>query len=183
METKSREKYLLIGVAVCVGLYLLNLIVISPMYAVWEARQKKIADLRKSIESGKVMVRRADLIEQRWNHMYVNTLSANPTAAESQLFRAFSGWAGSSGVVLVGQKPESKDSDDPDNYKNEEWRADVTGNVQQIERFLYAVESSPMGLKVEEVELNTRDDYGTQFALGLTVSGLILLNSPTNTTQ
>jgi len=97
------------------------------------------------------------------------------------LFKAFSGWALSTGVTLVGQKPESKDSDDPA-YRNEEWRADVTGNEQQIERFLYAVESSPLGLKVEEVEMNSKDDFGRQLALGLTVSGLIL-NSDTNTTQ
>jgi hypothetical protein len=41
------------------------------------------------------------------------------------------------------------------------------------------VEGSPMGLKVDSVELSTRDDRGSQLALGLTVSGLIL-NPPTN---
>lgn len=181
METKSREKLLFIGIGVCVGLYVLNWLVITPVYGLWQGRQKDIADLRKKIDNGNMMVRRADVIESNWNHMNVNTLSPNPTVAESQLFKAFSGWALSTGVTLVGQKPESKDSDDPA-YRNEEWRADVTGNEQQIERFLYAVESSPLGLKVEEVEMNSKDDFGRQLALGLTVSGLIL-NSDTNTTQ
>jgi hypothetical protein len=36
-----------------------------------------------------------------------------------------------------------------------------------------------MGLKVDSVELSSRDDRGTQLALGLTVSGLIL-NPSTN---
>lgn len=181
METKNREKILLITVGVIIGLYVLNVVVFTPIYDYWEARQKKIADLRKTIAEGKMMIRRGDSIEQRWNHMFVNTLSVNPTMAENQLFKAFSGWATASGAVLVGQKPESKDSDDPD-YKNEEVRVDVTGNVQQIEQFLYAAESSPLGLKVEELELNSKDDFGNQFALGLTVSGLII-NSTTNSTQ
>ena len=105
------------------------------------------------------------------------------TIAERRLFKSFADFASKSYVVLAGQKPENKDSNDDPEYRNEEWHADVTGNVQQIEQFLYAVESSPLGLKVEDVDFNTRDDYGRQFAVGLTVSGLVLLNTATNATQ
>jgi Tfp pilus assembly protein PilO len=181
METKNREKYLAIAVGVCVGLLLLNVVVFTPLTSNWKARQAKIADLRKQIQDGKMMMHRAAAIEDHWAQMNTNTLPNNLTLAESQLFKAFDGWARASYVTLAGQKPQSKDSDDPD-YSNMEWRADVTGNLQQVFLFLHAVESSPMALKVESLELTTKDDNGSQLALGLTVSGLIL-NAPTNTTQ
>jgi len=178
METKNREKMLLIAVGVCVGLLVLNWVVITPLCEGWRARQDRINQLRTTIREGRATQASAKSIEDRWNSMYTNTLPPNPTLAESRLFKAFQSWATSSQVVLVGQRPQAKDSEDPA-YSNEEWHADVTGSLPQIFAFLSSVESSPMGLKVDSIELASRDDRGTQLALGLTVSGLIL-NPPTN---
>jgi hypothetical protein len=178
METKNREKYLFIAVGVGVGLLLLNYIVINPLTDSWKSRQEHIRSLRTQISDGLALKAHAASIEQHWNQMSTNTLPVNPTLAESQLFKSFQIWAQSSRVVLVSQKPQQKDSDDPE-YNNEEWYADVTGSIDQIFNFLYSVESSPMGLKVDAVDLSARDERGAQLALGLTVSGLIL-NPPTN---
>ena len=178
METKNREKMLLIAVAACVGLYLVNLLIINPLYSGWTARQANIAKLRETISNGKTTLGSAQSIEDQWNRMKTNTLSTDQTVAESQLYKAFQNWANTSRVVLVGQKPQIKDSEDP-TYSNEEWHADVTGSLDQIFSFLYSVEGGPIGLRVDSIELASRDDGGQQLALGLTVSGLIL-NPPTN---
>ena len=178
METKQREKYLFITVGVAVGLLVVNYLVYNPLAASWSSRQENIKSLRAQISEGSALKAHASSIEQHWNQMFTNTLPANSTLAESLLFKAFQGWAQSSRVVLVSQKPQQKDSDDPA-YSNEEWHADVTGSIEQVFSFLYSVESSAMGLKVDAVDLSTRDERGAQLALGLTVSGLIL-NPPTN---
>lgn len=178
METKNREKMLLMVVGVCVGLWLVNYIVISPLSSSWSARQDKIKELRNTIANGHILMNSAKSITDEWNHMKTNTLSSDETVAQSQLFKAFQTWSQTNGVVLVGQRAQRKDSDDPA-YNNEEWHADVTGSIDQIFNFLYSVESSPMGLKVDAVDLSARDERGAQLALGLTVSGLIL-NPPTN---
>jgi Tfp pilus assembly protein PilO len=182
METKKREKILLMIVGGCAALWLLNMLVITPLYNVWAGRQKEIADLRKQLADGKQTIRRADLIEAKWNHMYLNTFSPNSTAAESQMFKSFSSWASDSGVTLVSQKPENREDDPTLPYKNEECHVNVTGFLSQIAQFLYDVESSQKGLKVDSVEFTTRDDTGRQLSLDLTVSGLVL-NAPTNTTE
>jgi len=141
--------------------------------ASWTARQKKTADLKDKITSGHTTLASAKSIEEQWDHMRTNTLSASSTASEDQLYKAFQNWSTSSKVVLIGQKPQSKDSDDT-NYSNYELHVDVTGSLDQIFSFLYSVESGPLGLKVDAIDLSTRDDRGQQLALGLTVSGLIL---------
>lgn len=178
METKNREKMLLIAVGVCVGLLLVNYLVISPLTSSWSARQDKIKELRNTIANGRILMNSAKSITDQWDHMRTNTLNPDETVAQSQLFKAFQVWAQTNGVVLVGQRAQRKDSDDPA-YNNEEWHADVTGDLTQIFHFLGSVEASPMGLKVDAVELSARDDRGAQLALGLTVSGLIL-NPDTN---
>jgi hypothetical protein len=178
METKNREKMLLMAVAVCVGLWLVNYIVVSPLSRSWSARQDKIKELRTAIIDGTNLMANAKSITNQWNHMRTNTLNPNETGTQGQLFRAFQVWAQTNGVILVGQRAQRKDSDDPA-YENEEWHADVTGDLTQIFHFLGSVETSPLGLKVDSVELSSRDERGLQLALGLTVSGLIL-NPDTN---
>jgi hypothetical protein len=166
MENKNREKMLLIAVGVCVALWVLNYVVITPVFHAWKTRQAKITDLRDTIKDGRTIQGSAKSIEDQWEHMRTNTLSTNATHQEDQLYKAFQTWSTSSGVVLVGQKPQPKDSDDPE-YANEELHVDVTGTLNQIFNFLYCVEAGPLGLKVDSIELSTRDDRGQQLALGL----------------
>jgi len=178
METKNREKMLLIAVGICVGLYVLNLVLISPLSDSWSARRERINKLRTTIADGIILQKNAKSIQDQWNSMSTNTLPLNPSLAEDKLYKAFQIWAASSQVVLVNQRPQAKDSDDPA-YSNYEWHADVTGTLTQIFNFLSSVEAGPLGLKVDSIELSSRDERGAQLALGLTVSGLIL-NPSTN---
>jgi len=171
-ENKNREKLLAIVTGGCVALWLLNLFVITPMTDSWHSRAARIAGLRKDIEQGTLLIHRQSAIHDRWQSMQTNALSGNPTVAESQLFRAFDQWAQHSGVTLASQKSQQKDTDE--GYSLLEWRADITGNIQSVLQFLYDAGTTPMALKVQTVELTSRDDNGRQLALGLQVSGLIL---------
>jgi Tfp pilus assembly protein PilO len=156
----------------CVALWLLNLLVITPLTDSWHSRSARIAGLKKDIEQGNRLIQRESAIHQRWASMRTNALPGNPTVAESQLFKAFDQWAQDSGVTLASQKSQQKETDE--GYSTLEWRADLTGNIQSLLKFLYDAEKSPMALKVQSVELTSRDDNGQQLALGLQVSGLIL---------
>jgi Tfp pilus assembly protein PilO len=171
-DNKSREKLLMIITAVAGGLWLLNLIVITPLTDTYHARAAKIAGLRKDIEQGTQLIRRESAIHDRWQNMQSNAFPANATASEGQLFHAFDQWAQDSGVTLASQKSQQKDTDE--GYSTLEWRVDVTGNMQSISKFLFDSGSSKMALKVQSLELTSRDDTGKQLALGLQVSGLIL---------
>jgi hypothetical protein len=180
METKNREKMLLIAVAVCVGLWVVNMVIINPIITSWKARQTKIAELEGTISSGNTTLQSAQTIESQWDHMRTNTLnSTNASAQQGQLFKAFLTWSTNSHVALLSQKPAAKPNAEDLSYAEYEWHADVQGSLAQLVAFLYAVENGPLGLKVDSIELATRDDRGQQLAMGLTVSGLIL-NPPTN---
>ena len=50
----------------------------------------------------------------------------------------------------------------------------MSGSVSAITRFLYHIEKDPLGVKVDAMELQSRDTEGTQLALIIQVSGLVL---------
>jgi hypothetical protein len=172
METKNREKLLLIVTGGCLVLLLLNWLVITPLTASWHRRSDRIAALRKSLDDGAVMIRRQDIIRGRWQQMSTNALSSLPTVAERQLFDAFDGWVRESHVIEGSFKPELKPTDD--NYSLMQCHAEVTGTYSAIIRFLYDLEKDPTGLQVQDVEMTARDDTGQQISLGLELSGLLL---------
>ena len=91
METKKREKLLLIGVAACVGIYLPIFLLVTPLSPVGAAAQTRIKDLRHHPEGRETLA--SAPISNRWNQMFTNTLSVNQTVRRSQLFKAFQGWA------------------------------------------------------------------------------------------
>ncbi|MCX6923760.1 MAG: hypothetical protein NT154_11215, partial [Verrucomicrobia bacterium] len=96
----------------------------------------------------------------------------NTSAAEQQVFKAIDQWAQSSGVAISAITPQWKH--DSDDYITFECRVDATGDLSKLSRFLYSVERDPMALKLELVELGSRDKEGRVLSLGLQLSGLVL---------
>jgi Tfp pilus assembly protein PilO len=178
METKNREKLLLITTGALVVLLLLNWLVISPLIASWHRRADHIAELRKNIADGEMLRQRESYIRERWDNMSSNALPSAPAAAEHQLFDAFDKWVRESRVTEVSFKPQLKNTDD--NYSVMECHAEVTGSYHTIFRFLYDLENDPMGLQVQGVEMTSRDDTGQQISLGLDLSGLLLPPPPSS---
>ena len=55
-----------------------------------------------------------------------------------------------------------------------ECRVEAAGTLSTLSRFVYELEKAPMALRLQSVELSSRDNDGQQLALGLQVSGLVL---------
>lgn len=181
METKNRQKLLLIVAGVGLLLLVGNSIVFEPLVAAWKARSKRIADLRDQVAQGQQLVQRETALRYSWESKRTNALPSDQSAAEAQLFNAFDRWERASGISRVSIKPQWKQGED-DSYATLECRADYNGDIGRIKSFLYQLENDPIGLKLENVEIAARDDAGQQLTLGLQVSGL-QLNPPTTSQQ
>jgi hypothetical protein len=84
---------------------------------------------------------------------------------------AFDRWGQSSSIEVGSIKPQWKRGAN-DRYSLLECRVDASGSLANLIRFLYEVEKSPIALRIESLELTSRDDYGQRLTLGLLVSGL-----------
>jgi hypothetical protein len=67
---------------------------------------------------------------------------------------------------------------DSDDYMTLESRVVASGDLSALSRFLYELETSPMALRLQGVEISSSKSDGQQLALGLQVSGLVLTPQP-----
>jgi hypothetical protein len=87
------------------------------------------------------------------------------------LLSAFDRWSQASRISVTSVRPQWKRSGE--DFATLECRVDASGNLGALTRFLYDLEHDPLGIKVDIVELTSRDPRGAQLALGLQVSALM----------
>lgn len=174
MNNKNREQLLAILVAAAVALMVGDKFVVQPLTDGWKARTKSIAELEKQVANGGKLLERERAVRDKWNSMRANALTNDVSAAESQALRAFERWGRDAGVTVSGLKPAWKRASDREEHQTLECRADATGSLSSLARFLYQVEKDPMAMKVDVVDLTTRDTEGRNLTLSLQLSGLVL---------
>ena len=172
MKIKNRQQLLMFAAIAVVALFAADKLLLTPLGNLWTERSKGIADLRKKVENGTRLAQRETNLRSRWEQMLTNTLPNNPSLAEQQVLRAFDRWSQDSRISITSISPQWKH--DADEYMTLQCRVEAAGSLNTLSRFLYDVEKDPMALKLEIVELSSRDAEGQQLALGLQVSGLVL---------
>jgi Tfp pilus assembly protein PilO len=172
VNIKNRQQVLAFVAIAAVALLAGDKFVRAPLVARWNQRMAQIANFKKDINNGAALMSRQRTIQERWDFMKTNMLPNNASVAENEVLRAFERWSEDSRVSITSIKPQWKRV--ADDYMTLECRADAFGSMQALARFIYEVEKDPLPLKVEAVEITTRDNDGQQLSLGLQVSGLVL---------
>jgi hypothetical protein len=174
MNLNKRQQLLAVLAIVAVGFFVADKLIITPLTNHWKARSERIAVLKNNVREGATLIeeRRQRALHEQWANMQTNTLSNNKSEAESQMVKAFNRWSDSGDVSVSSIRPQWKESED--DFKTLECRADVSGNLSAITKFLFQIERDPMGVKVDSMELQSRDTEGAQLALVIQVSGLVL---------
>ena len=172
MNINNRQQFLTVLAIAVIVIWAGDKLVLSPLTASWKARAGRIRELTKQVNQGSVLLLREQSIRGRWDSMRTNTLPSETSIAENELLKAFERWSQDSRISITSIKPQWKR--DADDYMTLECRADAFGSMATLTRFLYEVEKDPLALKVEVVEISSRDNDGQQLTLGLQVSGLLL---------
>lgn len=178
MNLTQRQQGLAIVAIAALGLLIGDRLVFSPLTKAWKERAARIATLKHSVARGTLLLERESSIRARWESMRTNTLSAEVSIAENQALSAFDRWSQESRIGINSIKPQWRRTPGAP-YATLECRVDAFGDLPAITRFLYEIEKSPLGLKVDTVEMTTRDDRGATLTLGLQISGLQLNPAPT----
>lgn len=173
LTANNRQRLLILVAGVGVLLLVLDRLVFTPLTASWQARSAEIVRLKKSVANGRGVIDRGPRTQSLWAEMQAQALPKDPAQAEQDLISAFDRWGRSSNIELGSIKPQWKRGTG-DRYSLLECRVDATGSLATLTRFLHEVEKSPLALKIESVELTTRDANGQKLTLALLVSGLRL---------
>ena len=152
MKPADRPK-LLIGLAIAaIALFAGDKLVYSPLSNLWDKRTKEISELRRKINEGSAMIRQEQVYQRRWSEMRTNALPDNQSVAFERVSKAFYDWAEESRVSLDSVTPQWKN--DSEDHKTVVCRVNATGTLWMLARFIYDIESDPMGLKVESLDFN-----------------------------
>lgn len=174
MNHKNREQLLGIFAITAVLLMVGDKFVLTPLIDSWKARTARIADLEKQVADGDRLLARDRVVRDKWTSMRANTLTNEVSLAEGQALRAFERWSRDAGVTVSGLKPQWKRASSGEEYQTLECRADATGSLSSLARFLYQIEKDPLAMRVDVVDLTTRDTDGRNLTMSLQLSGLVL---------
>jgi Tfp pilus assembly protein PilO len=174
MKIENRQQWLIVLTIAAMALLIGDRVVLGPMAHWWKTRAATITELRHQVKEGKLLIQREAAIRSRWDLMRTNTLPNNTSLAEEQVFKAFYGWERESGVSITDTTPQWKN--DTDDYLTLNCRVEASGTLATLSRFLYDIEKGPLALKLDSVELSSRDNTGQQLILSLQVSGLALVS-------
>lgn len=169
---KDRQGILILAALIGLGLLVSDKLIFSPLIRLWKERNARIESLRKSVNTGALLLERASGIEQRWASMKKTALPSDTSEAENQILKSVERWAQESRISFTSIKPQWKRS--ADDYTTLECRADAFGDLQSVSRFIYALERDPLALRIEDLQVTARDNLGQQLSLGVRFSGLLL---------
>jgi len=172
VQINNRQQLLTILALSVIGLLVLDKIVTPPLSKLWHDRQAKIATLTNQVREGGKQQRRKDSLRSRWAQIQAGALTNDTTGAEQQLLVGLNRWS-QSGVIVNGTAQTWKQGTDA-NYRTLECRVDVSGSIDRLSRFLYELETDPMALKVQSIEMTSKDNNGSVINLGVQISGLVL---------
>lgn len=173
MEIKNRQQLLTILTITAIGLLVLDKVVSPPLTSFWNKQSARLTGLQKQVKEGEILRHRKDYLRSRWMGIQAGALTNDTTAAEQQLFAGLNHWSQDSGINVNNIAPQWKQGSDPA-YKTIECRVDVSGSIDRLSRFMYDLEVDPMALKVQSVEMTSKDNTGSVINLGVQLSGLVL---------
>jgi hypothetical protein len=173
MPINNRQKLLTILVVVVVVLFAADKVIIPPAKKFYQTRRTEIATLKKNVAQGKQLLQREQTIRRRWGQMITNTLPYDRPLAEQRVLFAVDTWSQDSRVSIMSILPQWKQ--ESDDYMTLHCRVDSAGDLGSLTRFLYAIESDPLAMKIESFEITSKDKDGRQLSLGLQISGLVMV--------
>jgi Tfp pilus assembly protein PilO len=172
VKIKSRQQLLTILAMSVVAVFAADKLILTPLTHFWSARSKNLALLRKQVTEGQQLLNREQTLRSRWEQIRTNSLPDNASLAEQQLLNGLDRWAQDSRITITSMGQQWKH--DTEDYMTLQCRVEANGSMERVSRFLYEIEKDPMALKIEALELSSRDNEGQQLSLGLMLNGLVL---------
>ncbi len=174
MKIENRQQLLVVVTVAVLALLVLDSVVFEPLVGWYGTRAKQITELRNQVKNGKGLLARSQGIRGHWKEMLANTLPNKSSVADQKVISAFDQWSRDTGVEITDIMPQWKN--DTDDYQTLNCRVEASGNLAALSQFLYDVEKGQLAIKLDSLELSSKDNGGQTLNLGLQVSGLALIN-------
>ena len=168
MILSRRERYIVIGTVVVVGILALDRLFLTPLI---ERRQETDARIRLAtgqMEKGTALITNRGRVNRKWNEISGTTLKTDGATAESQIIRSVGDWALEAGLNPSSVKPERAEKEKQ--FMKITFRANATGNMAAISKFMWRLQTSRVPVRVTDLSITTRRDGADDLSLDLGIS-------------
>ena len=172
MRLSKRETYIAAAAIAAVALLALDRYVVTPVLESGEALEAEKEQLVDELANAQRLFERRQMLGGRWDELTAGGLTDDPEEAESLILHAMRDWAAEAGLSMSSLKPERDESDG----KVREITIAVagTGPMRAVARFLWQAETSPLPLRIHEVQLGARREGADDLSLQVRASTLYL---------
>ena len=176
MKIDNRQKLLTIAAFCAVVVLAGERLAYTPLKKLWTERANRIADLRQRLTQGELRLEGEKSARTQWAGWRKQSLPEDHSLAENQVLKAVDRWVRASAISFTSIKPMWRQS--AEDYTTLECHATAMGDMQAVTRFLYELEQDPLPLRVEDLEVTSRDPQGQQLSLGIRFTALLLAGEP-----
>lgn len=181
MDVERRKRWLVIGAIVCVGLWLADTFVLTPLTELWKERSARIVELEGEIGKSGGLLDREAFLKSRWKDMKDQALPSRGSDAEQAVFQEVSQWTSDINLSVTSLKPRwtampgtlVKTRSDQEKQMLD-IQLEAIGNMEGIVKFVFALESSRLPLRVEDIEVSLPNNNAGRLNLSLRFTGLVL---------
>ena len=168
----GRERLLAIGSLVVLGLLLSDRYLLEPAWALLDdldlRQQQRLSDVAAARTLFEQRRRLAPLLQGQG----AAKLPRDPAAAEAQALAVLQAAAGGARFVVDALRPERVAAHDQ--LRPLAFQLTGHGNLEQVARFLHALDGAALPLRVEQLRLSTRKDGADDLSLQLRLTTLYL---------
>ena len=120
--------------------------------------------------TGPILVRRGD--KEEWRTFLSANLNSTDSIAQADVLRAIENWTDDSDISVQLDKGEWRNHED--RYQTYDVRLVAEGTMQEAVEFVHAIESDKLPLKIEQLELASREKTGKLISVSVHFTGLQL---------
>lgn len=163
MTLNTRERYIAIVAGAIIGLLALDQLFYSPLTSRLNAATSARDEARLKVMQADDLMKNDLAARRKWKQMAGETLKTTAPSAEGQLLNAVRDWAQSASLTLNSIKPERSEKEK--GFDKILLRATGNGSMQQITRFLYALRTSSIPVRISDLQISTRREGTDELAL------------------
>jgi Tfp pilus assembly protein PilO len=171
MVLSKRERLILIAAIAALVMLIADKFVVGPISERREATKTQKLGLQAELENARLLFSRQKLMERKWKTLLSDGLQ-NDAEAESKIARALDEWSKDAMLTLSSVKPERVASDK--GLKEMTFVVAGMGTLESVSRFLWQIETTPIPIKVMDMQVGSTNETGQSMSLQLRLSALCL---------
>jgi len=169
----KRERYVVIGTTLAIGLFVLDKVILGPVFAYRKDITAAIDDAQKKLKDNERMFIMQRRSEKLWNQMVTTGgLKSDQQTAEQQLQAKMHDWIVESGLDENQTQPQKVT--ELGGFKTSAHQVTVSGHTRSVAQLLWRLETSPIPVKVTGVEMKPKKEGIDDLTVTINVATLFL---------